>query len=335
MSTRSTLPFLLMVFVVALAGTFLALAAFNSRQTPRETVRMVTVEILVTATVDPNAAPQVTIVTATTDRTQVAVPTELLGAAETAPALSTRPTLDVAGAQQLNPDVAQTATALPQNCVLYTIVEGDTPFGIAEQYGANPFLMLEANGLDEEAATGLQIGDTLVIPLEGCPVEQLPSYAPVAEEGEPTFTPNSLTLPASGTEESTDEATPAQSATPRPSPTITLAPTAQNAEITIVSVEKLGDVTAEGVSLRNEGATISAMAGWTLTDVEGNIYTFKEGVFFSNALISIYTRSGTDTPLVRYWGLDRPVWNAGDVITLKNERGQVIATRRVDEVSVR
>src|SRR5687768_16526491 len=105
MSTRSTLPFLIMVFIVALAGTFLALTFFNSRQTPRETVRMVTVEILVTATVDPNASPMVTIVTATTDRTQVAVPTELLGAAGTVPAVSTRPTLDVAGAQQLNPDV--------------------------------------------------------------------------------------------------------------------------------------------------------------------------------------------------------------------------------------
>jgi hypothetical protein len=331
MSTRSTLPFLIMVFIVALAGTFLALTFFNSRQAPRETVRMVTVEILVTATIDPNASPMVTVVTATTDRTQVAVPTELLGVAGTAPAVSTRPTLDVAGAQQLNPDVAQTATALPANCQLHTIVEGDTPFGIAEQYGANLFLMLEANGLTEETSTGLQIGDTLVVPLQGCPVEQLPNYAAVAAEGEPTFTPTSE---SQATEEATEEATLAQSVTPRPSPTITLAPTAQNAEITIVGVEKMGDVTAEGVSLRNEGAIVSSMAGWTLSDAEGNIYTFKESVFFSTAEIKIFTRDGTDTPLVRYWGLDRPVWNAGDVITLKDNKGAVIATRRVDDVKL-
>jgi hypothetical protein len=332
MSTRSTLPFLIMVFIVALAGTFLALTFFNSRQAPRETVRMVTVEILVTATVDPNASPMVTIVTATTDRTQVTVPTELLGAASTAPAVSTRPTLDVAGAQQLNPDVAQTATALPANCQLHTIVEGDAPFAIAEQYGANPFLLLEANGLTEETATGLQIGDTLIVPLDGCPVEDLPSYQPAAEEGEPTFTPAAT---EDATEESTQEATPAQSVTPKPSPTITLAPTAQNAEITIVAVEKMGDVTAEGISLRNEGAIVSSMDGWTLSDVEGNIYTFNaQDVFFSGAEIKIFTRDGTDTPVVRYWGLDRPVWNTGDVITLKDNKGAVIATRRVDDVRV-
>jgi hypothetical protein len=329
MSTRSTLPFLIMVFIVALGGTFLALAAFNSRQTPKETTRMVTVEIIITATIDPNASPLVTVVTATTDRTQVSVPTDILGAAETIPAVSTRPTLDVAGAQQLNPDVALTATALPANCQLHTIVKGDAPFLIAEQYGANPFLLLEANGLTEETATGLQIGDTLVVPLDGCPVDQLPNYAPVAAEGEPTFTPVPSTA---ATEESTQEATPAQSPTTAPSPTITLAPTAQNAELTIVGVEKMGDVTAEGVSLRNEGAIISSMAEWTLSDADGNTYTFKEGVFFSEAEIKVFTRDGTDTPLVRYWGLDRPVWNAGDVITLKDNKGAVIATRRVDDV---
>jgi len=336
MSTRSTLPFLLMVFVVALAGTFLGLNLFNSRPSTKETV-MVTVQLLITATRDENAPPQVTIITATPDqnRTQVAVPETLLDSANaaTSPALSTRPTLDVSGAQELNPNVAQTATALPQNCLLHTIVEGDTPFGIAAQYGANPFLMLDANGLTEETATGLQIGDTLIVPLEGCPVQQLPSYVAAPRAGEPTFTPTPKVSPTP-TGLGTEEVSPAQSATAKPSPTITLAPTAQNAKVTIIGVEKVGDVTAEGVRIRNSGDTTN-LAGWTMTDTEGNTYTFKEQLVFSQAEITIYTRAGTDTPQVRFWGLDRAVWNAGDVVTLKDTKGQVIATRRVDEVSLR
>jgi hypothetical protein len=332
MSTRSTLPFLVVVFVVALAGTFLAMTLFNNNRPARETTLMATVQIIITATIDPNLPPAVTIVTATPDnnRTQVVVPASIVTeAAGTVAPQSTRPAFDIAGAQALNPDVAETATALPQNCILHTIVEGDTPFGIAEQYGANGFVMLDANGLTEETATGLQIGDTLIVPLEGCPVESLATYQQAPRDGEPTFT-NTPAVSATPTQGSTEEATPAESPTPRPSPTITLAPTAANAQIAIVGIEKIGDVTLEGVMIRNDGKS-QDITGWTLSDSEGTVYTFKEKQLFSQAQITVSTRIGEDTPQVSFWGLDRAVWSVGDVVTLKDTKGQVIATRRIDE----
>jgi len=163
-------------------------------------------------------------------------------------------------------------------------------------------------------------------------VESLSSYVRAPREGEPTFT-NTPRVSPTPTAPATEEATAAQSPTPKASPTITLAPTAASAKLQISGIEKPGDVTAEGVVIRNTGGTVT-LTGWTLSDSEGNVYTFNEANFFSNADIRVYTRDGSDTPFARYWGLDRPVWNSGDVVTLKDPAGQVIATGRVDELPV-
>jgi hypothetical protein len=319
------IPFLAAVVIVAIAGTLLALnflGMLGGRE-PNTITQLVTVQVVITATPDPNVTPNLIIITATPDRTQVAVPPEIVAAAATSSgAIATRPTLDVSGAQALNPSVAETATALPANCLLHTIQSGDTPFGIAVQYDANPFLLLEANGLTEETATGLQIGDTLIVPLEGCPVEQLASFIGSADPAVATPTPA----------EATDEATAEAGVTPTitPTPTLTLAPTAVNAQIQITRIEKIGDVTAEGIEIRNTGNTVN-VTGWTLSDADNNVYTFGEQLLFSNSTVIIYTRPGQNTPLVLFWGLDKPVWSVGDVVTLRDNEGDVQATQRIDE----
>ena len=61
-----------------------------------------------------------------------------------------------------------TATALPPNCVLHRLAEGEFPSSIAEQYGANLDDLMAVNGLTEESATFLQVGDVLIVPLPGC-----------------------------------------------------------------------------------------------------------------------------------------------------------------------
>jgi hypothetical protein len=286
------------------------------------------VPVIITATPDPRYTPPVVTVVVTSSQPLVQIPTDIAGqAAGTQSAI--RPTLVLTGSElELDESAAGTATALPQNCIIHTIVEGDTPFGVAVQYDIDGFLLLQANGLTEETATGLQIGDTLIIPLEGCNVESLPSFlAPTPEAGVETATPT----PGSGTgtpgDEETEEA--GNTLTPSPSPTITLAPTAANAQIVIVGVEKAGDVTAEGVRIRNTGNTVNA-TGWTLTDLNDNVYTFGELLIFSNTEVTIYTRAGQNTPIALFWGLDRAVWQTDDVITLADSRGQVQATQRIE-----
>lgn len=335
MSARSIVPLLLVVIVLAVAGTIFAITqlGYSIVQTdsdagdPRQV--LVTVEVLITATRDPNATAEVMIVTATPDRTQLAVPEGVLPDGT-----------DVASAPTVDPDsldaqglTAQSAEAegpsLPENCLIHVVESGDTVYFVAEEYDVDYFLMLEVNNLAED--TLLNIGDELIVPLEGCDAGAIPTAPP-----EPTATPNedeateTATAGLAATETQVALASPTEGATPTPTitPTITLVPTATNAQIDVTDIRSAGDVTAEGVVLRNGGSTVD-LNGWTLTDLDGNEFVFPELLFFSETTISIFTREGQNTPITLFWGLDEPVWNENDVLTLTDADGDVQATLRV------
>lgn len=254
---------------------------------PQVRTELVTVVLIVTATTDPNATPEVIIVTTTPDRPVVDVPEDLLPDEEQADADAT------AIAEGRDSDTASSASTgdtdsngIPDSCPVYAIAEGDTPFGIALEFEVDGFLLLEVNDLTEEDASNLQIGQELVIPVEGCPVELflLTDTPTPTETLTPSITPTPSNTPrASATPTDTDEptntptstrtATPDVTLTPSVTPTVTLAATAANAQVEIVNVLGLGDVTTEGVRIRNEGATVN-VTGWTLTDLDGNEYVF-------------------------------------------------------------
>jgi hypothetical protein len=322
-------------FFMALVGAGLAFVALSPRNDTQGTVSIVTVQVIVTATPDPNATIPVIIVSATPDRTQVAVPTTIAQSVDGLTVIA--PTID---ATQLaaNPGQSDVPLALPQNCITHTIAEGDTPFGIAAQYSANPFLMLEANGLTEETSTLLQIGDVLIVPLEGCPLDQLPNYSPQSQTViEDIDTSTEGTAEASTSAEATEDAEGTSEATeaagtPGATATITLAPTAANAQVSIVRVVSAGDVTAEGVLIRNNGNTVN-VTGWTLEDAQGNEFRFGEQLIFSNTEVTVFTRAGQNTPIALFWGEDSPIWDdPNDVVTLRDGQGRVQATVRVSSL---
>lgn len=328
-SFRSMLFFLILVFLVALGGGFLGMQlAGNTPSSEQASSRIITVEVRITNTPDPNVTPLIQIVTATPLSGQpTAFATSVAGNVTSSavdsvdltnnPPPTLNPTLLGDGASPLS----LTATALPPGCILHELVEGDTPFGVAAQYeGADPFLLMEVNGLDDETAAFLQIGDVLIVPLEGCAIEALPV---------PSLLTDSTDIPEE-TDEPDIEATeePDNTPTPSPSPTITLAPTASDAQVDIVDVINAGDITAEGIRLRNTGNTVN-VTGWTLSDDDGNEFTFPEQLLFSNAEVTINTRAGENTPIALFWGLDTPVWDEGDILTLRDNTGNVQATLRL------
>ncbi|MCS6836288.1 MAG: lamin tail domain-containing protein [Anaerolineae bacterium] len=346
MALRNALPLLLAVFIVAVGGAFLGLQLFGAPSGEGQRIQIVTVAVLITQTPDPNSTPtfdptavEQIVGTRVAEalsqpRTQVAVPPGVL---PNDPALANLTVIAPGGTPigVAQAGGAQSATlSLPQNCIAHTVVAGDSPFGVAAQYGANPFLVMQVNGLDDVTAARLQIGDMLIVPLEGCPVDQLPAYQPAgvarslaqATAPQPTATPVTTLAPAlAGAAEAISE--------PQlPTPTLTLAPTAANAQIEIVGVERPGDVTAEGIRIRNNGNTVN-VTGWRLSDGQGNTFVFPEQLIFSNGEVTIYTRAGQKTPIVLFWGLDRAVWEAGDVATLSNPQGVVQASFRVPSPS--
>ncbi len=205
-------------------------------------------------------------------------------------------------------ELAATVAGLPEGCIVHTLADGESPFILAEQYETSIEAIFAANALTEEDAAFLQIGQVLVIPLENCP------FVPIGSNEEKT----------TGATE-----TPAETPTPTITATITLPPTAVDAQVQIVEVIAPGDVTTEAVVLRNNGRNVS-LTGWTISDAEGNTYTFPERNLFSNGEITLYTGVGQSTPVVAYWGRDQAVWGEpGEVVTLSDANGVVQASFRV------
>jgi hypothetical protein len=322
MRRRSWLPFIVLNVIIS-AGVAFGLFSVLQQQNPTSQnipSTPLVIQVVVTSTVDPNATIPVRVITATPFPGTIiagSLPTGLVEPQDLTN--NPAPTIDpnILGESEA---LQLTATALPPGCILHTMADGEFPSSIAEVYGANLFDMMELNGLDDESATFLQIGDVLIVPLEGCPLTTEDVVAQVAVD---EATPEDET---EGTEdapaESTDEPTVAA--------TLTLPPTAEDAQVEIVEVLDAGDVTAEGVVIRNSGGTVD-ITGWTLTDSQGNEFTFPEQLLFSNASVTVFTRVGQDTPVVLFWGQNEPVWGEpGDVVTLADADGVVQSVLRLD-----
>jgi LysM repeat protein len=322
MRRRSWLPFIILNVIIS-AGVALGLFSILRQQAPasQEIITPLIVEIVVTATRDPNATEAVRIITATPLPGTVIAGALPTGLVET-PDLTSNPvsTLDAAlleGSTALQ----GTATALPPGCILHTLQEGEFPSSVAELYGANVFDLMEVNGLDEESATFLQVGEVLIVPLEGCPLTREDIVTPEPTEEE---------ISAESEDDASEEATAEATDEPTVRPTLTLPPTATDAQVTIVEVVSAGDVTAEGVVIRNTGSTVD-MTGWTLRDTQGNIFTFPEQLLFSNASVTVFTRVGQNTPVALYWGRSEAIWGEpGDVATLSDADGVAQSVLRLE-----
>jgi hypothetical protein len=325
MRRRSMITFIIVNILVSLGVVLGVLSVLEPQSEPAQP-QVITVPVVYTPTRGPTQTPFIITVIPTG---LAVLPTGIVGDSDPAAtedgvgggAAVVAATLDE---EILSADAALqgTATALPENCIIHVVKEGDTPFGIAEQYGTDGFTLMEVNGMDEVAASSMQIGDALIVPLEGCTLTaQVAAAAAAAADIDATA---EATSDADATGEATGEAT--EDGTPRPTPT--LPPTATTAQMEILRVISPGDVTVEGVEIRNNGDTVN-ISGWTLTDADGNEFVFPQQLLFSNAQVTVYTRSGQTTAIAFFWGQDTPVWQPGDTVTLTDANNRVQSTFRV------
>lgn len=288
--------FLALTFLAAACGAYVALQLFGDESEQLDIPQIITVEIIITAT--PLPPKLVTALPAGARRTQVEMPLSIAEEAATEAAATID--ADQLGARQVvisTPTVSIAgAPVQPQNCIYHSVLSGDTPYGVALRYGADFQELLDANDLTIETSQNLQIGDILVVPLEGCLEETAQAEAQPASEAQ----------------------SPAAAATSTP----------VNAQFEIVAVEGIGDITAEGIRLRNAGERVN-MSGWTLSDEDGNSYVFPVTMLFPQSELVIYTRSGTSTGDARFWGKDASVWEAGEELTLSDDLGRALQTLRI------
>lgn len=289
--------------------------------------RLVTFVVVVTGTPDPNATLPVRIITATPNPNQtnnntdtlpddtVEIPDDLFD--DAGPQSPLAPTIDPTQLND-NPELADAAANLPANCIPHVIQDGEFPGLVAQTYGVDVNALLQASGLTEDDAFFLQIGDILIVPLEGCELGNEPI---VVSDGNADDETDS----AEATEE-TDPDNPDVTAQPTVVPTITLAPTAIDAQVEITEVVGVGDITSEAVEILNTGNTIN-ISGWTLTDSNGNEFVFPEGRrLFSNASVTVNSRSGQGTPVILFWGEETAVYESGETIVLADADGEAQAT---------
>lgn len=210
------------------------------------------------------------------------------------------PTLNAVAQTQ----VAATATAAPTviptpgNSRKYIVASGDTLSAIAAKFDVSVDDLVAANKLSNVDI--LSLGQILIIP--GSPLTPTPTLVPI-----PTSTRSPLpTLPVSGT-----------------------AATALGEYfVTIREIKSPGALAAEQVILTNLSGQVN-MAGWTMTDGEGNKFTFPNLTLLSKGEVTVHTGKGTNTPTDLYWGQAEPRWSKNKVAYLRDPSGKLIATYQV------
>jgi len=200
--------------------------------------------------------------------------------------------------------VAATATAAPTltptlgTSQKYVVQSGDTLSAIASKFNVSVADLAAANKLTNLDV--LSLGQELMIP--GSPLTPTPTLVPI-----PTSTRSPLpTIPISGT-----------------------ASTALGQYfVTIREIKSPGTLAAEQVILTNLSGQVN-MADWTMTDGEGNKFTFPNLTLLSNGEVTVHTGKGTNTPTDLYWGQTDSRWSKGKVAYLRDPAGKLIATYQV------
>jgi LysM repeat protein len=204
----------------------------------------------------------------------------------TAPAVGGQPTSEAAPAQ-----ATQQSSDGPTT---HTVQSGDTLGSISLQYDVPLEDIMAANGISDP--NFLQANQVLVIPIGGLPTA---TPAPTA-----TATPNIA-----------------------PTPIATEPPTEGEAVVEISEVIGVGSLADEAVTIINSGNRSVALVNWELSDDDGIVYTFGQVTLFGEgASILLHTETGQDTATNLYWGLEQPVWESGETLTLTDSEGTVRVT---------
>jgi len=183
----------------------------------------------------------------------------------------------------------------------HTVSPGDTLGNISQFYDVPLDDIMAANGLTNPNL--LSVGQELIIPA-GPVTEAVVAEVPEeAEAPEPTL-----------------EAL--------PSPIPTDAPLAEGEAIVQISaVTGVGELTEEAVQISNSGNRQIALQGWTLTDANGRVFSFGQVTLFGDgAAVTIHTEKGQNDAADLYWGLESPIWESGERVTLLDKEGNIAAT---------
>lgn len=190
-----------------------------------------------------------------------------------------------------------TGTPLPtptQAFTSYQVQPNDTLGSIAQRFEVTVEELLAVNDLADPDV--LEVGQVLLIPIP--PEEPPPEQAAETQPNAPAPTP---TLPAGETS--------------------TPFPPGFDPQIEIVTVVGAGNLTDERVVIQLNGEAEISLLGWQLMDEDGNVYTFPQLTLFQDGAVTVFTRSGVNTVVELFWGLEDAVWETGETASLLDPQG--------------
>lgn len=221
-------------------------------------------------------------------------------------AVSIPPTATIALAtavsSQDNPSPAEISAEDPapveDETPTHTVAAGETLGIISGIYDVSIEDIMTANSMTDPNI--LAIGQVLIIPVNGLP--------------EPTAVPTPIAP------------TPTSNVPPTPIPAIE-EPADNSTAIIEISATNSGNIETEAIQIQNLGGQQVALSGWQIVDADGHIYTFAQITLFGDgAAIQLHTTSGQDAPADLYWGLDESIFSSGELLSLLNSAGEVVAT---------
>ena len=207
------------------------------------------------------------------------------------------PTLNAPAQTQVAATVsAPTKTPTPANLTKYTVQFGDTLSEIGRKFDVSVADIVALNKLNN--ADILSEGQQLLIP--GSPLTPTPTRVPI----------------------------PTSTRAPLPVITGTASTALGDYFVTIREIKAPGSLANEQVTLTNLSGQVN-MAGWTMTDGEGNQFTFPSLSLLSKGEVTVHTGRGANTPTDLYWGQTESRWASGKVAYLRDPSGKLIATYQV------
>jgi LysM repeat protein len=191
---------------------------------------------------------------------------------------------------------APTKTPTPANTQKYTVQFGDTLSEIARKFDVSVDDIKALNNLANPDI--LSEGQVLIIP--GSPLTPTPTRVPI----------------------------PTSTRAPLPVITGTASTALGDFFVTIREIKAVGSLTNEQVVLTNLSGDVN-MEGWTMTDGEGNQFTFPRFSLLPKGEVTVHTGKGANTPTDLYWGQSESRWASGKVAYLRDPSGKLIATYQV------
>ena len=111
--------------------------------------------------------------------------------------------------------------------------------------------------------------------------------------------------------------------------TATAPPGSAGVNVSMVGVIGAGTLKDEQIIIQNNGKQELDLNGWSLTDPQGDTYTFPELTLFPGVKVQLHTTAGQDTPSELYWGRSAPVWSSGELAALYDTQNIARAFYRI------